>query len=137
MQFRKVPRDFVVVDVATPKPRGRCRAKRCGHKTRKNKRGHEKYCQRCKSRLWKQKNPIRYAFVKAKSNAKRRKIEWLLTLEEWTAFVIEHNLMAHRGRERHCLSIDRRRSSEGYHKDNLKILTVSDNSRKGKSDDPF
>lgn len=137
MEFRKLPRDFVVVDAPKPKPRGRCQAMFCRNTTRTQNGGREKYCQRCKTRKWKQTNPIRYAYVKAKAKAKKRGIEFGLTLEEWTAFFQEHNLVTLRGPNKENLSIDRKRSSEGYHKDNIKILTVSENSRKGKSDDPF
>lgn len=77
------------------------------------------------------KNPIGTIFVEKRSNARRRGIEWGLTLEQFQQIVMQQNYIDGRGRERHCLHIDRIDVSLGYVWGNIQILTCMENVIKG------
>ncbi len=96
------------------KPSGRCYV--CEYKRRK-------------------KDLYKWSFSVHRNNAKRRGIPWQLTFEEFKKFAVEEDLVYMSGRTKQSLSIDRVISSEGYHKDNIQILTVSENSKKSQGED--
>jgi len=102
---------------------GRCITPFCAKKAGKRTR----YCPACARRLWAEKYPEKYVFANLRGNARRRKKDFSLTLEEFLGFISENDYMKLRGRGRLCLSIDRKRNWEGYHKDNIRAITVASN----------
>lgn len=79
---------------------------------------------------YKEKHPIRYAYSVLKNNAKRRKIPFNLTIEEFIKFCTLNNYIENKGRFGHSYTIDRKIPWIGYTYDNLQILTNSQNVRK-------
>jgi hypothetical protein len=87
-------------------------------------------CGTCKNRLYRQRNPLRASYIVHKSNAKYREISCTLTLEDWKEFCDRTNYLNLRGKEVGCFVIDRIRHWEGYHKNNIQILSVQANAAK-------
>lgn len=92
---------------------------------------HSCYCWRCQKKKWYTKYPLKYVFGYLKQNAKRRGIEFRLSLEEFGDFCRETGYLELRGQTKESLSIDRKDPREGYHKKNIQVLTLSENSSKG------
>lgn len=84
------------------------------------------YCSKCQ-RL---KNPEKYAYQTLKDNAKRRGKEFTLTFEQFNEFAIKTNYIARKGRKKDCLHVDRICEKDGYTKENIQVLTNSQNVRK-------
>ena len=89
------------------------------------------YCWKCQKKKWYEKYPLKYVFGFLKQNAKRRGIEFRLSLEEFKDFCEETNYLELRGQTKESLSIDRKDPREGYHRKNIQVLTLSENSSKG------
>ncbi len=107
----------------------RCSVKGCrGHVSKS--RTHGPVCRRCADRRYKALHPYTYALNKLRNNAKRRKIPFDLTLEEFIMFCDVTGYMGAAGRFADDLSIDRIRDWEGYNINNIRTLTVGENSRK-------
>ena len=85
---------------------------------------------------WRANNPIKAAYVQLRDNAKRRRKIFTLTLEEFTSFCMATTYLDEKGRERHCLTIDRIDWDEGYHLWNLQVLTHKENSEQGADNAP-
>jgi len=90
-----------------------------------------KTCGTCKTKRYRQRNPIRYAYHTHKDNAKRRGIEFSLTFEQFKAFAVEYNLIVNKGKTKQSLTIDRIDCNRGYMIDNIQAMSLSDNSTKG------
>lgn len=105
---------------------GRCITPFCVKKAAKKR----VRCAACDRRIWAEKYPIRYVFANLRGNARRRKKKFSLTLEEFTSFLSGNDYMKLRGRGKHCLSIDRPKNWLGYHKDNIRAITVTSNASK-------
>jgi hypothetical protein len=87
-------------------------------------------CSTCKSKIYRAKFRIKYAFDALRHNAKRRGHGFDLTLQQFTQFAIDTDYMVRKGRTLHSYSIDRIDNNRGYNVDNIRVMTVSDNSRK-------
>ena len=90
---------------------------------------HSPYCSKCRSARWKQSHPLKYSFKALRSRAKERGHSFDLTFDEYREFAERTGYGLLKGKEAHSLSINRIRSEEGYHKDNIEALTLSMNSR--------
>ena len=88
-------------------------------------------CAKCYNRYQRKNNPIQYAYQTLKDNSKRRGKEFLLTLEEFTQFCIKTEYIKGKGKKSESYSIDRIDNTKGYIVSNIRILTLSENSRKG------
>jgi len=75
-------------------------------------------------------NPLSYWFSVLRQNANHRKVEFLLTLEEFTLFCQRTNYLEKKGKKSGSYSIDRIKSHIGYRLENLQVLTLSQNSKK-------
>lgn len=73
---------------------------------------------------------MRSCFKTLRDNAKRRGKEFALTFEQFSRFCYETNYLAGKGRKSQSYSIDRRDNSKGYTIDNIRVLTVAENTRK-------
>ena len=89
------------------------------------------FCFSCRSRRSRAANPMKWSYWNLKSNAKRRGKDFSLTFEEFKEFCEETNYIAGKGRTLLSYSIDRIDNTKGYHKGNIRRVTVSENSRKG------
>ena len=87
-------------------------------------------CYKCFRKNWRERHPIRYLYANLKTNAKRRGKEFLLTFEEFHQFCIDTGYDKLKGTSACDLSVDRIDSSKGYFKENIRAITVSENSSK-------
>jgi hypothetical protein len=122
------------------KPKERCPVKYC-----RRDRGKKKaMCDRHHHARWRAKNPMRAAWLNLRHHAKQRRREFDLSFEDFKAFVEENNYyLDHKGCLRHLYHIDRIDPRKGYTRENIQLLTCSENSAKGnreryrKEPDPF
>jgi len=123
---------FKTID--SKKSKGLCVAHRCSNKSTPK----DRFCSKHSKRYQKHKNAIKYTYHQKKFRAIERGISWELTVKEFTDFCSYTNYMELKGKTSTSASIDRIRSEEGYHKDNIQILTLGDNTRKMHEDNcPF
>lgn len=79
---------------------------------------------------WRLKYPMKAAYQTLKYNSKRRNIEFDLTFEEFEEFAIKEDYIGKKGRLGTSYTIDRKEEHIGYTKNNIQILTRSQNSLK-------
>jgi hypothetical protein len=103
----------------------KCETKYCKNKVK------GKYCSTCRSKKSREQNPVKYSYSNLKSNSKRRGIAFKLTFEEFIQFCYQTQYLAGKGKTKTSFSIDRIENDKGYTLDNIRILTLSDNSKKG------
>lgn len=87
-------------------------------------------CHKCYRKKWRDKNPVKYLFQNLKTNAKRRGKLFLLTYEEFHEFCMQTGYDKLKGTNACDLSVDRIDASKGYFKENIRAITVSENSSK-------
>ena len=97
----------------------------------RNKKDRGTLCFKCISRRYRSKNKIKAAFYNLKSNAKRRNKFFDLTIEQFTQFAIETDYIKGKGKSIDSFSIDRIDNAKGYTIENIQILSISDNAKKG------
>lgn len=119
---------FVII--AKKNDRGLC----CAYKCRNKKPMKDKFCPKHRKRFDRINRPLEYTFNLLKSNAKRRKKPFDLTIDEFKKFCAETNYLERKGKLKSSLTIDRIRSDRGYSYNNIQVLTLSENSRKQNSD---
>lgn len=103
----------------------RCQTKRCRGFAYGNCRS--QYCSKCRTRRWKEKNPLKYCFNKLRNRAKERGHEFKLAFEEYCEFALKTDYFKLKGRTKYALSIHRKDDTKGYEKDNIEALTLSEN----------
>lgn len=106
--------------------RGKCVIAHCKNNSHRK----DRFC--CKHRREYQKlnNPLRYWFDVLRQNAKRRKKDFTLTIEEFKIFCDNTGYLELKGKNAGGYTIDRRKDSIGYTFENIFVLTNSQNSRK-------
>lgn len=72
-------------------------------------------------------NDDRYAFHNLKVSARKRRIPFLLTFEDFMEFCAVTGYLEHRGPNPDDLTIDRQKTDLPYQVGNLRILTNRDN----------
>ena len=97
----------------------KCKTKYCRNKPPKGRRK----CSKCRSREHKESNPFQYHYTKAKHNARRRKIPFHLTLEEYKE-IWEQSGKWQAKLEGKNFSMDRINVNEGYHRTNIRIVSM-------------
>lgn len=112
--------------------RKKCKTEGCKNKAYLGK----NFCCKCRNRRWRQNNYLSYVYLTNKNNAKRRNKEWDLTFEEFSEFCKETGYDQKKGRTPLALSIDRKINWKGYTKENIRAITVHDNSSKRDKIDP-
>ncbi len=85
---------------------------------------------------WREKNPIRYAYHTLKGNAKRRNKEFYLTYSQFRNFCNETGYIEMKGKSATSFSIDRINCEQGYHINNIRVLTLSSNGVIGAKPEP-
>ncbi len=109
------------------KKSNKCNTPYCKNKVR-NK-GSRK-CGYCYIKVWREKNKEKHAFETLKMNAKRRKIFFDLTFEQFQQFCFKTNYLIGKGKTKESYSIDRIIESKGYTESNLQVLSLSNNTIK-------
>lgn len=79
----------------------------------------------------KAKDPVQYCYGVLRRNSRRRGKEFTLTLEQFRQFCYEEDYIQNKGKTHSSYTIDRIDNSKGYTIDNIRVLTNSENSRKG------
>lgn len=88
------------------------------------------FCQTHYSQNYRKNNLVKYSYSNLKSNAKRRGKEFTLTLEEFEKFAIETEYIWKKGKTGKSLSIDRKDNTKGYTLENIRAISLSENSKK-------
>lgn len=104
-----------------------CRVKFC----RKPRRAGKRLCCRCEQHAWRVRNPTKAAFRCIKDRAVRKKISFTLTFEEFREIAEATGYVESKGRRADQLHLDRIDARKGYSADNVRVITCSENSRKG------
>lgn len=107
----------------------KCRTPYCRRESG-GKRLHSTYCSRCRTRRFKDAHPLRYSFKKLKDRALERGKDFGLTFEQYRAFAEKTDYARMKGKTSLSLSIDRIENSRGYHANNIRAITLRENSRK-------
>jgi len=76
------------------------------------------------------KDPVYDRFVNFKGNALRRGKEFSITLAEFREWCIEKGYIIKKGMRGQRCTVDRIRNWEGYHIDNIQLLTLKSNLEK-------
>ncbi len=93
-----------------------------------------KKCETCRSRIRRELYPVKDTYYNLRSNAKRRGIEFSITLQEWEQFCIDTNYIELRGVHGDDLTVDRKKVWLGYTISNMQVLTKKANTKKQQQD---
>lgn len=104
---------------------GFCHVKYC-HKRTKGR----KLCSTHRSQKCRQADPVKAAFNALRNNAKRRDILFTITLDQFRDWCVKVSYIGHKGRAATSYTVDRIHNDIGYHIDNIKVLTKSENVKK-------
>ncbi len=107
----------------------KCCVKFCRNKVQKTEKSDK--CAKHRAAAWKEKHPLKYHFNKLRNRAKERGHAFTLSFAKYEFICIEAGwVQENRGKTGNAYSIDRVRSAEGYHDDNVQVMTLSENCRK-------
>jgi hypothetical protein len=95
--------------------RNKCATKYCRNERIEGR----KKCAKCRTREWRKKNPLKAAFDRKRTNARRRGIPFLLTYEDFILVYVPG------------LVLDRNDCRNGYELGNILPLSAHDNAVKG------
>jgi hypothetical protein len=73
---------------------------------------------------------VQSTFYFLRGNAKRRGIDFDLTLEQFRVFCTNTEYLKLKGKKSGSMSIDRIDNRRGYEIDNIRLITLAENSRK-------
>ena len=91
---------------------------------------HRTLCYKCEKRKYREKYPLKYWYTTLKMNAKRRRKDFTLTINQFETFCKQTGYDERKGKTANSLSIDRVNNDRGYHFDNIRAITLSENSIK-------
>jgi hypothetical protein len=86
-------------------------------------------CGKCRTRKYREKYPLKYWYDTLKMNAKRRGKEFDLTLEQFSEFCKKTGYDEKKGKTADSLSVDRIKPWLGYSANNIRAITLSDNTK--------
>jgi hypothetical protein len=87
-------------------------------------------CRKCTTKRYRERNPLKYWYDTLKMNARRRGKAFTLTLEQFSEFCKHTGYNELKGKTANSLSIDRIRDVDGYHADNIRAITLSENTKR-------
>ena len=87
-------------------------------------------------RRWREHSPLKAAFATLRNNAKRRGIEFTLSLPDFALFCEQTNYLALKGLGPDDMTIDRINNYKGYEAGNIQMLTRRENSKQGRKGKP-
>jgi hypothetical protein len=82
-------------------------------------------------RQWRLNNPHKAAYSQVKESARKRRIPFCLSLDEFILIVLHTEYMDCKGRTRHCYHLDRINANRGYEWGTIQIITCTENVIKG------
>jgi hypothetical protein len=94
------------------------------------KKEHSPFCWKCRFRIRKEKNPLRYFWSSMRRTAKKRGKLFALPFEDYKRLAEKANYAELKGKSSMSLSIDRVENSLGYWPWNVQCITIRQNSRK-------
>lgn len=103
-----------------------CKTLECYNKAEKGR----NYCSTCKKRKYRKNNPIRSTWHNLKWSAKQRGIPFDLSFKDFKQFATKVKYIQKKGIEKYSYHIDRIDEKQGYTKDNIQLLTNTDNVQK-------
>jgi len=103
----------------------KCQTENCQNEARLQR----KFCYTCEKRKYREKYPLKYWYTTLKMNAKRRRKEFTLTLDQFSDFCMKTGYDEKKGKTADSLSVDRIKPWLGYSVDNIRAITLSDNSK--------
>ena len=86
-----------------------------------------KHCSSCRYKKWREANPVKYAYLNLKHNAKKRGVLFTITFEDFKEWCTKVKYIGFAGRSADSLTIDRRYNDIGYHIDNIQVMTRREN----------
>jgi hypothetical protein len=95
---------------------------------------HRTRCHKCIKKQYREKNKLTATYQIMKDNAKRRNIEFSITLPEFKKFCTDTGYLEIKGTEAESGTVDRRDPRHGYTLNNIQVLTLSENVKKQKKD---
>jgi hypothetical protein len=104
----------------------KCQTSGCGNEAIK----HRKICAKCQSRQLKISHPHTYYLNALRNNAHRRGKYFNLTLDQFKEFCKNTSYMENKGRNGNSMSIDRVDPAKGYTIDNIRVISVSENTKR-------
>ncbi|MGL4567323.1 MAG: hypothetical protein ACRCU6_02200 [Fusobacteriaceae bacterium] len=99
----------------------------CAYRCKSEKSKKDRFCSKHRKRYTKEIDPAQYYYWNLKSNAKRRKKDFNLTLEEFRIFCNKTGYLDKRGKTKNSYSIDRINPKKGYSLDNIQMLKLGEN----------
>lgn len=90
-----------------------------------------KDCWKCRSRRLKKRHPATYVLNWLRQTARKRRLAFTITLQEFKRWCEETGYLALRGRRDSDMSIDRIDHSKGYHINNIKMRAFLENCTDG------
>jgi hypothetical protein len=107
----------------------KCFVKHCRRIVKKRDKSNK--CSKHRAAAWKEKHPLKYHFNKLRNRARERGHAFTLSFEKYESICLYAGWVTeNRGKTGKAYSIDRKRDGEGYHDDNVQVLTLSENCRK-------
>lgn len=111
----------------------KCATPRCKNLRYKARRSH--YCCTCISRKLTRRDPVKKAYWNMRGTARRRGIEFTISLDYFRAFCLQYDYTGRRGRKATSATIDRVDSKLGYVEGNIQLLSLSENVRKARAEE--
>ncbi len=124
---------FLVPSAQTRRAGRICAVLFCRRTIAANRNG--RVCARCSTLLWRVNNPIRCRFNNLRASAKKRKIIFDLTYEDFTAFCHLHHYHETSGTNPGDIQIDRENPLLGYTLANIRPMEMLENATKGSNAD--
>jgi hypothetical protein len=93
------------------------------------------YCRYCYTKMWRHRNPLRYKYQNLKNRAKQREIPFELTFSEYLASMSRQGITLRDFFKTDdegfhlTMSLDREKEDQPYRFDNVRWVTLSENSR--------
>ncbi len=89
-------------------------------------------CTKCRTREWREKNPVRAAYINWRNNARRRGKHFAVTFEYFVQWCNETNYIALKGVDANSMTIDCTDDYVGYIDGGFTMKTKAQNSKEGK-----
>jgi hypothetical protein len=111
---------------------GKCPVIRCKHAPRdlSTRPNSVQLCGTHHKELWRLNNLVHAAYDNLRASARKRKIVFTLTLQHFNEIIAPTAYMDDKGKQRHCLHIDRKETALGYVDGNIQVLTCTENVQK-------
>lgn len=128
MPERELPANFQTL--VTKKDERLCAVKYC----RKRRLSDRSLCSKHKMERWRAANPMRAGYSTLGDHARRRRLAFTITFEDYEELCRLTSYLDSKGTERHCLQLDRIDPLRGYEPGNLRVITCAENTSKGNSE---